>query len=204
MHFQSTVASNQPAGLSSWSPNGVGSMPPTAVQQQMQPGSSSAGALAGIQSMSPTSQDAFQAGFTPMLGAHAQSKELEVGQDESTHQKAKTTRLDAKINALKVIADTGDEEASAEILQLQADRQVACEAITNLKSPSEQIRILTGALPRKRQGWHQRKSTSQSARLLSPMQRKELRQAGLQWTKSRSNLHRSRRRWLQAVHLSSM
>jgi len=146
-HFQSTVASNQPAGLSSWSPNGVGSMPPTAVQQHLQqdgfasrPWPKSVGARERL----------YQAAATE-IWARAQ-QEPEVGQDESTHQKAKINRLDAKIKALKVIADMGDEEASVEILQLQSDRQVACEAITNLKSPSEQIRILTGALAQKKAG----------------------------------------------------
>ena len=63
--------------------------------------------------------------------------------EETALHRAKITRIDAKIRALQCHADGGDDEAKSEIIDLQAARSCACEAITNMKKPEEKVRILT-------------------------------------------------------------
>ena len=53
--------------------------------------------------------------------------------------------LDAKIAAVKPLADS-DDEARLELTNLLATRRDKCEKITLMKSPVEQVRIITEAL----------------------------------------------------------
>ena len=91
-------------------------------------------------------QDAFLQGFVKWTPGAAVAKAEDPSSDETLVQKAKITRVDAKIKALHAIASGGGEEAKAEIFDLQAARQVACGTITSRKAPVERVRILTGAL----------------------------------------------------------
>ena len=51
-------------------------------------------------------------------------------------QQSKITVIDAKIKAIMPFANAGTEDTQQEILHRQAARSLACEAITNMKSPT--------------------------------------------------------------------